>query len=193
MSELCSYVRPSRSRGYTVVGVTDGESISAFTVPDGLIGSLGISVDSEIAHDALFQLRAEDELYRAELCALRILSFGDNNQRSLYNKLTAKGFSTDAASSVCDKMVRLGYVNEAEQLERLIMREARTCLSGPRKIRAKLRARGYSASDISRVMAALIADGQLDFEKNKEALFEKKLARDASDEEKLKLLFKNGY
>ncbi len=189
----CSYIRPSRSRGYDVVGIMGDGEITTFTLPSARLSELGVSVGSDVDELVLLDLLAEDELYRAELCALRILSYGDNNWTGLHSKLTAKGISDGAACKICDKMVSLGYINEQEQLLRLILKESEVNLSGPRKIRAKLRSRGYSASDISKVMASLIADGRLDFERTRTALIEKKLTRGATEEEKMKLLFKNGY
>ena len=90
-------------------------------------------------------------------------------------------------------MLSQGYMDEARQIRRLVINEANNSLCGPRKILAKLMAKGYSGSAINSVMDELLASGEIDFSRSAEKLIAKKLTRGAADEEKKKLLYKNGY
>jgi len=191
MEYICTYIGEGASQGYLRVGVRHGADDYRLTVATELAAGLAVGEEiDEARHRALIEA---DELYRAEIIALRRLAGGDCNERKMIEKLVVADISRRAAHIITEKMVRLGYINEREQLSRLIIRESRASLAGPRKIRAKLRQKGYSASDISSVMASLIEKGELDFNKTRAALIEKKLTRGATYEEKMKLLFKNGY
>ena len=90
-------------------------------------------------------------------------------------------------------MVSRGYVNEKNQLERLIVIEANQKLRGPLKIIPALVNKGYSSSDVREVLKRLADEGEIDFSANAERLIEKKLPADADGEEIKKLLYKNGY
>ena len=138
-------------------------------------------------------VRAEDEYVRCKKRALYLLSIANNNERALVTKLRAKGFSYEVASEVCREMVSLGYVNEDEQLERLIEKEANERLLGARKITAKLASKGYSITKIKAAIQRLISRGEVDFSVNARTLIGRKLPSDASEEEKLCLLEKYGF
>jgi SOS response regulatory protein OraA/RecX len=133
-----------------------------------------------------------DELIKAEKKALSLLSYADNNRRTLKQKLLRAGFGYEICDTVCEKMLSLGYIDENRQLERLILVEANTKLRGPERIIPALVAKGYSMSDIKAVMRELVKSGEIDFNKNARALISKKLP-DADIEEKRKFLYKNGY
>ena len=115
------------------------------------------------------------------------------NKKNLATKLYRAGFGRDTVSAVTAEMEGLGYIDERRQLERIILNEANLKLRGPRKIIPTLAAKGYSTSDISSVMSALVDSGEIDFSRNARILAEKKLPDDADSEEKKKLLYKNGY
>ena len=188
-------VRPSRSRGYISVTVLldDGEK-KTLTVSEEDYSA----ASSPMARDVIdtreyLILESSDEYYRARLSALRMLSYGDNNERTVIRKLSAKGIRRERAEAVAHEMTSLGYINEQKQLLNIISREANTNLSGPRKIRAKLLAKGYSAADISSAIEELVSSGEVDFERSAELLISKKLTRDATDDEKKAILYKNGY
>ena len=112
------YVRAARSRGYITLGISDGtENKYAYTLSEidyAEIGSplSGATLDS----GALEVIRECDERYRATLTALRILAYGDNSQRNLYNKLTSRGISKEIASATVSDMLSQGYMDEARQM-----------------------------------------------------------------------------
>ena len=187
-------VRPGKSKGYLIVGITNGEERFSFNVSESDYADAGSPRPGDIADsDMLATLSHSDEVYRARLYALRILAYTDNNERTLVRKLISRGISSDIAYDTAHEMVGRGYIDERRQLERLVLSEANRNLSGPRKIRAKLASKGYSGSDIDEVMDALVDFGEIDFERSAELLVGKKLTRGATDEDVKKLLYKNGY
>ena len=88
--------------------------------------------------------------------------------------------------------VMRGYVDEERQAERLVLKYASE-LIGPYKITAKLVAKYYPSSMVTRAMRRLEEKGELDFKKNRAELLAAKLGEDASYDEKMKLLYKYGY
>ncbi len=189
-----TYVRPGKSKGYLTVGLSDGEEKHSFTVSECDYTEAGSPRPGDMADgDLVGALRHSDEIYRAHLYALRILSYADNNERTLVRKLISRGISSSLAVEVAHEMVSRGYIDEQSQLERLVLTEANRNLAGPKKIRAKLSSKGFSGSDIDDVIDRLCDSGEIDFKRSGELLVEKKLTRGATDEEIKQLLYKNGY
>ena len=188
-----AYVKEIKNTHLLTLGIDgDGESVR-FTVSASVYASLGRpAVGEELSEHVYAELSYADELYRAEKKALSLLSFADNNERTLLQKLLRAGFCRDVARSVCERMVMLGYVDEERQLERLILKAANEALLAERRICEKLRAKGYASSLVDRVMSRLVCSGEIDFSENKERLLSR-LPDDATDEERIKLLYKHGY
>ena len=186
------YIRDSRSRGYLRIGLSDGEEKLEYTVSEPEYRELGSPLIGDELSDSE-KIALCDMRYRAKLYALRILSYGDNNEKNLKRKLAIKGISSEIAADVCREMVGLGYVNEVRQLEKLIFAEANSRLSGRKRIFSKLLAKGYSKADIARVLELLISRGEVDFEASKKKLIEKKFPDGATDEEIFALLYKHGF
>ncbi len=187
-------VRAGKSQGYLTVVVTDGEERKTFTVSERDYLEAGSPRPGDyLDGDMLAALSHSDEVYRARLHALRILSYADNNERTLVRKLVSRGISHSLATEVAHEMVGRGYIDEQRQLERLIITEANRNLIGPHRIKAKLTAKGYRGSDIDGIIEQLCDSGEIDFDRSRRLLIEKKLARGATDDEIKKLLYKNGY
>lgn len=189
-----TYIRASKDSVLLLLGIVEEGELRRYTVNEAVYASVGSpSVHSEIGERELAVIVYADELYRAEKKALSLLSFADNNERTLRAKLARAGFSREVAEEISDKMVKFGYINEERQLERLILNEANGKLRGPMKFMPALAAKGYFASDIRRVTSELVERGEIDFAANAERLIEKKLPADYTDEEKKNLLYRNGY
>ena len=187
-------VRAGKSQGYLTVVITDGEERKTFTVSERDYLEAGSPRPGDyLDGDMLAALSYSDENYRARLHALRILSYADNNERTLVRKLVSRGISHSLATEVAHEMVGRGYIDEERQLERLIITEANRNLIGPHRIKAKLTAKGYRGSDIDGIIEQLCDSGEIDFDRSRKLLIEKKLTRGATDEEIKKLLYKNGY
>ena len=179
--------------GIMILTVSDGEEIKRLFVPTRVYRNIGAPVVGCSLDGAMDELLFADELYRAEKKALSLLSYADNNVQSLKVKLVRAGFSREAVDDVASQMLRLGYINEQRQLERLILNEANVNLKGPYKIIPKLAAKGYSVALIKSVFKELCESGEIDLNKNRQKLIAKKLGEDADGEQKRILLYKNGF
>ncbi len=188
------YVRQSKNRGYTILGINSGEGAVSYTVPDTLYMNIGAPLPSDTVSDVAFlDVKLADEIFRATKKALSFLSYADNNARVLKLKLTRSGFSREAAEAALEDMLRHGYINEERQLERLILAEAKMKLTGKAKFIPKLIAKGYKRSDIEAVTEKLSESGEVDFEEIKAELIKRKLGDEPDCEEVKKLLYKNGF
>ena len=187
-------VKPSRSKGYLVLTLSDGIETSCYTLREEEYSIIGSPLrGAELSFDALSSLTLYDEGYRARIFALRSLSLTDSSERALARKLAMRGIRPTVVEAVVREMVSLGYINESDQLYRLALYAANHDLYGPRRIVAKLTSKGFSSADIRRTLNLLVDDGSIDFKRNSAELLEKKLTRGASSEEKKKLLYKYGY
>jgi regulatory protein len=187
-------VRAGKTQGYLTVVIQDGEDRRTLTVSErDYLEASSPRPGDDLDGDMLAALSHSDELYRARLYALRILSYADNNERTLVRKLISRGISYAIAVDIAHEMVGRGYIDERRQLERLVITEVNRNLIGPHRIKEKLRAKGYSASDIDEMIEQLLDSGEIDFDRSAELLIAKKLTRGATDDEIKKLLYKNGY
>ncbi len=188
------FIREARSRGYIRIGISNGEEKHDLTVLESDYREAGSPLcKDEVDVETLLLLLDSDMRYRAGLYALRILSYADNNERTLSRKLISRGIRADIAEDVARDMVSRGYINEKRQLSLIITEEVNRKLTGPHKLRPKLISKGYKAADIDSEISLLLRSGEIDFERSKSLLIEKKLPTDSTEEEIKKLLYKNGY
>ena len=181
-------------QGYVSITVSEPEGNKKYTVRVSAYEELGMPCrGTELDGEAMDLLFRADEYYRAKRAALSILSYGDNNERTLHTKLRARSISGGVAAEVVREMVSLGYIDEVRQLRRLITEDANRKLLGPRKIIPRLMAKGYSLSDVKKEFTALTDSGEIDIDKNKELLLSKYLGESRDPEETKKLLYKYGY
>ena len=163
-----------------------------YTVSEGTYREIGCPLSDEILDgDMLSHIVKEHGRREAMKKALNILSYADNNSKNLYRKLIMAGFSKDDATYAVTECIKLGYIDEERQLQRLVYIMWERDLLGPAKIFAKLAAKGYRQSEISRTIDALRQNGEIDFAKSQKELLMKKAP--ATYEEKQKILFRYGY
>lgn len=188
------HIREIKDTSLLLLGIVgEGESAD-YTVNTTLYTDIGSpSIGDTIDEASLLAIQYADELYRAKKKALSILSYADNNQQTLKAKLLRAGFKYEIAQKACEEMISYGYINEKNQLERLILVEANQKLRGPLRIIPALTAKGYSSADVREVLNRLIDEGEIDFSENAERLIQKKLSSDAEEGDRKKLLYKNGY
>ena len=171
----------------------DGEDM-IYTVGQSFYQSIGSPVKGELLDEyTISEIEKEDDYRRATRKALALLELHDNNERTLVTKLVMKGFDRELSKEVAREMVSLGYINELRQLERLVELDANVKLFGKERIMRHLASRGYSISDVRKMILSLVDEGVIDFQKNAEKLLEKKLYGEYSEEEKNKILYKYGY
>ena len=189
-----AYIRVSKDASLLLLGIVEEGESARYTISESAYESIGRpEAHSELDSRAMLVIKYADALYRAEKKALSLLSYADNNERTLRQKLVRSGFSQEVAEEICAKMVALGYINEHRQLERLVLSEANGKLRGPAKILPHLASKGYSLSEVRGVMSELCERGEVDFAANARRLIEKKLPTDYSEDERNQLLFRNGY
>ena len=189
---VVSFLKEAGTKGYLTLGILrDGEK-RILTVSEEAFADAGSPLRGEELDEETFRFLSEEgERYAVVLRALRILSYADNSERSLTDKLRRAGFSADAAQNAAEEMVRLGYLNEERQLERLIAAEANGKLSGPRRVCAALAAKGYPAAKIRAVLRRLTDSGEIDFSENFSRLLQKEHAE--TEEDIRKIRFRHGY
>ena len=187
------YIKESKTKGYLVIGIKDGEERLPLTVNAAAYATVGsLALGEELDPDTLEALTKENQRFLALKKALYLLSFSDNSERNLRYKLMRAGYPRDVVDYAIGEVVRLGYINEQRQLERLIISEANSKLYGPMKIISRLVAKGYSPGDVRVAIEALSDSGEVDFDLNRTRLLEK-LPDGYSDEDMYKLLYKYGY
>ena len=180
------------NRTLVTVELALGNEKKKYTVSEGTYREIGCPLSGDILDEDELEL-LEHEFQRREAMkkALRILAYADNNKKNLYRKLVKAGYSTDNATYTVNECVRLGYVDEERQLERLITLACNRDLNGPSKIYARLLAKGYRAADITEAIARLTRLGEINFTESKKILLSRK--DPATREEKQKILYKYGY
>lgn len=170
--------------------VTDGEE--RYSVSEAFYVNIGSpAIGDEISEGILDEIISEDEEYRCMKRALSILAYADNNRQTLKRKLRHAGFSSSVSERCTDQCVRLGYIDEARQLRRLIKEEAEVKLRGRRYITAKLVSKGYSGALVERVIDELSDLGEVDFDRSLARLNEK--LGDGTEKTKIQLMYKYGY
>ena len=174
------------------IAILDGVEECTYTVSEATYKTLGSPVPgAELTFTEIGSVRFEDECHRAVKRAMGYLSLSDKSRFELEMKLVRSGISREAANTALDRLLELGYLDEARQLERAVEREANYKLRGRYYIKRKLSAKGYSHSAISRAIDTLTDSGEVDFSANLERLAQKKGA--LSDEERMALEYKFGY
>ena len=186
-------VRQKGAKATLVVIRLSGEPDVTYTVSEGTYRRIGCPLSGDIIDSEGLEIIEKEDGERAALArALKILSFGDNSERRLYSKLSAAKIPQKYAHFAVEECVRLGYLDEERQLERAVLLLSEELL-GPKKIAARLTARGYGMKKIKDTLNRLSYSGKLDFKKMRAALISKKLGEDAEAEEKRKLLYRYGY
>jgi regulatory protein len=89
----------------------------------------------------------ETERKLTKNAALRLLSAKSQASKDLLRKLEMRGYSPEIASEIVDEMKRLGYLNDAEFVDRMIESELRKG-HGPKYIEMKLRSLGLSSERV---------------------------------------------
>ena len=163
-----------------------------FVISERTYRNIGCPLRSDtVDPEAMSVIKDEDECRRALSRALSLLSYADNNQRSLRRKLRMGGFSSHATEEAIAEVLRLGYVDEEAQVMRKIQQLANRSLLGPARIRAKLRSSGYSGSLVDGCLCESQRTGEVDFSSVKDKLIEKHSPK--TFEERQKLLYKYGF
>ena len=184
------YIKPQKS-GRVIIGVdTDGE-ISHYSISSADYATAAFVTGGILSDGELTLLVTLDEEYRAIKKALSLLSYSDKNRKAIYMRLVRLGFSREAAKKAVEYCLQNGFINEENQLERLVSNEANINLRGPRYIKDKLASKGYSRTDIEVAIDRLVNSGEVDFVIIFDTLCEKKGA--TTPDERRALAYKYGF
>ena len=172
----------------------DGGGEVNLSVPASLYERLGApGVGTSLSDTVLPELLHASEYRLACRHAIRILEYGDNNARTLRDKLIRKGVSREIAAEAVERMVSLGYIREGEQARRLAVGYARRNLWGERKIVSALTAKGYSRADAETAVREAESEGEIDFSEVRRLLVKRCRARGMDDEKIRATLWRYGF
>ena len=198
MKEIGSGVVSAAKRaGKDAVSLTvalNGGGEVNLSVPASLYERLGApGVGTSLSDTVLPELLHASEYRLACRHAIRILEYGDNNARTLRDKLIRKGVSREIAAEAVERMVSLGYIREGEQARRLAVGYARRNLWGERKIVSALTAKGYSRADAETAVREAESEGEIDFSEVRRSLVKRCRARGMDDEKIRATLWRYGF
>ena len=191
MAKVLSVSPDERGKKYHIDVDIDGKSTS-YTVSAEAYAEIGLPTAGDELDEYSFGVVCfEHESFLAIKKAYSLLASRDRSRREIRDKLTECGFSFDASLRAVERLAELGYIDEADQIARAVLREANVSLRGPRLIVERLRIKGYDSSDIRRTIKELTECGEIDFKANFERLAEKKKA--CTDEKRYALKYRYGY
>ena len=107
-------------------------------------------------------LELAEQCSQAAVKAVSLLAFGDNTARKLTDKLRQKGFSKEAAAEAVRFCVERRYINEEEQLRRLMEQLCERKKYGLRRIRQEVFTKGFAEETVKAVFEETAAE--LDFD-----------------------------
>ena len=172
------------SMGTTFEMLVSEEQYARFDIKEG----------DRIDDERFLKIREEMIFDNARRQAFNILSYGENNRKSLIQKLRAKGFSPDVCEKIADYMEHRGYIDEKKQIGLLCDTYLRKKF-GKLKIKSELIAKGYRREDVEEYVSKNLAD--VDFAENCAYIIENKyypLPRDSKEIAKMMgALMKYGY
>ncbi len=179
---------------YITLGIDTDKGYICYKISEDFYFDIGApEIGASLSFDTLNLIEEEHEQYLALKKSLDLLAFSDNSEQQMYRKLLMRGIKKDAARFAVRRCVSLGYISEERQLLRLIPSLANNSLLGKERIVLKLAAKGYSPTDVYKIIGQLEESGDIDFDENKKKLIEKKLGSDFSQEDAAKLLYKYGF
>ena len=127
--------------------LVSGEQYARFDIKEG-----------DRIDDAHFlKIREEMIFDNARRQAFTILSYGENNRKSLIQKLRVKGFSPDVCENIADYMEHRGYIDEKKQIGLLCDTYLRKKF-GKLKIKNELIAKGYKREDVEAYVSKNLSD-----------------------------------
>ena len=175
-----------------IITALENDKRKKYVISEGTYREIGCPLSGEnISEDSLAKISEQDCERRAMAKALTVLAYADNSEARLYTKLRAAGFSQRVANLTKEECIRLGYIDERRQIERIITRSYEEHL-GPYKIMYKLCSLGYARSNASLILREMQNDGRIDFKAASVQLVSS-LPEDATLSDKQKLLKKYGY
>lgn len=159
----------SRGKFLITVKLSTGQHEEVRTFPvfryflkNPIFGGMPPAVGEFLGAEKYEALEFAEECSNAAVRAVSFLSFGDNTARKLSEKLRQKGFSKAAAAEAVRFCVEKRYINEEEQLRRLMEQLCERKKYGLRRIRQEIFIKGFSDDAVKSVFEETAAE--LDFD-----------------------------
>ena len=166
-----------------------GRRTLSVRVPLSLYEEAGAPLEGDALSEEAYRLLFwEEDRAECRRRAARIQGISPNSERALLQKLTLRGFPEDVARESISALSRLGYLNEEDQLSRLVELAAKKFWPRRKLLLALLR-KGYGREDALRAME----DAEYKDETLAQRLIETKLPHGATEDEKHLLLAKYGF
>ena len=172
------------SMGTTFEMLVSEEQYARFDIKEG----------DTIDDDHFLKIREEMIFDNARRHAFAILSYGENNKRSLIQKLRQKGYSLEVCENIALYMEHRGYIDEKKQIGLLCDTYLRKKF-GKLKIKSELIQKGYDREDVEDYVSKHLSD--VNFAENCAYIIENKyfpLPKDPKELAKMMgALMKYGY
>lgn len=172
------------SMGTTFEMLVSEEQYARFDIKEG----------DTIDDDHFLKIREEMIFDNARRHAFAILSYGENNKRSLIQKLRQKGYSLEVCENIALYMEHRGYIDEKKQIGLLCDTYLRKKF-GKLKIKSELIQKGYNREDVEEYVSKHLSD--VNFAENCAYIIENKyfpLSKDPKELAKMMgALMKYGY
>lgn len=172
------------SMGTTFEMLVSEEQYARFDIKEG----------DTIDDDHFLKIREEMIFDNARRHAFAILSYGENNKRSLIQKLRQKGYSLEVCENIALYMEHRGYIDEKKQIGLLCDTYLRKKF-GKLKIKSELIQKGYDREDVEEYVSKHLSD--VNFAENCAYIIENKyfpLPKDPKELAKMMgALMKYGY
>ena len=172
------------SMGTTFEMLMSEEQYARFDIKEG----------DTIDDDYFLKIREEMIFDNARRHAFAILSYGENNKRSLIQKLRQKGYSLEVCENIALYMEHRGYIDEKKQIGLLCDTYLRKKF-GKLKIKSELIQKGYDREDVEEYVSKHLSD--VNFAENCAYIIENKyfpLPKDPKELAKMMgALMKYGY
>lgn len=107
-----------------------------------------LSIGTELSAEQIETLQQEDEVKKAITAALNLIAFRPRASGELQRKLREKGYSPESAEAAVQRMLELGYLNDADFADRWIENRQEHKPRSRRLLQQELRQKGIDAEII---------------------------------------------
>lgn len=136
----------------------DIDGTFAFGLHVDIVLSHYLSVGTELSAEKIEQLQQEDEVKKAITAALNLLSFRPRASGELQRKLREKGYSAESAAAAIQRMLELGYLNDADFADRWIENRQEHKPRSRKLLQQELRQKGIDSDTIEEALADVEID-----------------------------------
>jgi regulatory protein len=130
------------------------DGVFAFGLSRVLVVQHGLQVGQSLSERDVEELCAADEAERAVQASLRLLSVRPRSRRELRDRLRRKGFRQPAIEAAVDRLLRWGYLDDADFARQWIAQRQATRPRGRRLLEVELRAKGIDPEAVSEAVEA---------------------------------------